>query len=156
MAKDNFNHGKNKILSSYGGIGSLVETTEGSVIIETFDNWGYYSILNSNEIKKYLIIDDRLLRRLKYVFKDLQYLVSVPDENDRRIHPKANYFPKWFYCPNCKQFKKYSDWKNSWHNLGKELKYFFPPKCSNKECYEEILEQVRFVMTCPNGHIQDL
>jgi hypothetical protein len=156
MAKDNFNHGKNKILSSYGGIGSLVETTEGSVIIETFDNWGYNNVLNTNEIEKYLIIDDRLRSRLKYVFTNLQYIVSVPDEYERRIRPKANYFPKWFYCPKCKQFKEYYEWFKSWKEVGKEQVYFFPPKCSNKECYEEILEQVRFVMTCPNGHIQDL
>lgn len=156
MGKDNFNHGKNKMLSSYGGIGSLVETTDGSVIIEMFDNWGYNNIINSNEIEKYLIIDDRLISRLKYVFKNLQYIVSVPDENDKIIHPKANYFPKWFYCPKCKKFQEYLDWKNSWTNVGKEIKYFFPPKCSNKDCNEEILEQVRFVMTCPNGHIQDL
>lgn len=159
MAKDNFKHGRNKMLSSYGGIGSLVETIDGSVIIETFDNWGYNNILNSpnsDEIQKYLIIDDRLLSRLKYIFKKLQYIVIVPDEDDNKIHPRANYFPKWFYCPKCKQFKEYSEWKNSWHNLSKDLKYFFPPKCSNKDCNEEFLEQVRFVMTCPNGHIQDL
>ncbi|MDP2302445.1 MAG: DUF1998 domain-containing protein [Ignavibacteria bacterium] len=156
MARDNFTHGKNKILSSYGGIGSLVETTDGSVIIETFDNWGYNNIFNSDEISKYLIIDDRLLSRLKYVFKNLQYIVNVPDEYDRRIHPKANYFPKWLYCQKCKQFKEYFEWFKSWKEVGKDQAYFFPPKCSNKECYEEILEQVRFVMTCPNGHIQDL
>ena len=156
MAKDNFNHGKNKILSSYGGIGSLIETTDSAVIIETFDNWGYNSILYTDEIEKYLIIDDRLLSRLKYVFKNLRYIVGVPDEYDRQIHPKANYFPKWFYCTKCKQFKEYYEWFKSWKEIGKDQAYFFPPKCSNKECYEEILEQVRFVMTCPNGHIQDL
>ena len=156
MAKDNFNHGKNKILSSYGGIGSVVETTDGSVIIETFDNWGYNYILNSTEIEQYLIIDDRLLSRLKYIFTNLQHIVSVPDEYDRKIYPRANYFPKWFYCPKCKQFKEYYDWFKSWNELGKDKKYFFPPRCSNNECNEEILEQVRFVMTCPNGHIQDL
>lgn len=159
MSRKNFKHGKNKMLSNYGGIGSLVETTDGSVIIETFDNWGYDSIINSpdsDEIEKCLIIDDRLLSRLKYVFKNLQYIVSVPDEYDRRIHPKANYFPKWFYCPRCKQFKEYTDWKNSWHNIGKDLRYFYPPKCFNKDCDEIALEQVRFVMTCSNGHIQDV
>ncbi|MCX7875072.1 MAG: DUF1998 domain-containing protein [Melioribacteraceae bacterium] len=156
MAKNYFNHGKNKMLSSYGGVGSLVETIEGSVIIETFDNWGYQNILYSNEIEKYLIVDDRLLSRLKYIFKNLKYIVSVPDEFDNRINPRANYFPKWFYCPNCKQFNEYSYWKNSWHHLGKDLRYFYPPKCSNKDCNQEILEQVRFVMTCPDGHIQDL
>lgn len=156
MAKDTFNHGKNKILSSYGGIGSLVETTDGSVIIETFDNWGYNNILKPTEIEQYLIIDDRLLSRLKYIFKNLHHIISVPDEYDRKIYPRANYFPKWFYCPKCKQFKEYYDWFKSWNELGKDKRYFFPPKCSNKECNEEILEQVRFVMTCPNGHIQDL
>ncbi len=156
MAKDNFNHGKNKILSSYGGVGSVVETTDGSVIIETFDNWGYSNILSSNEIEQYLIIDDRLLYRLKYIFKNLQHIVSVPDEYDRKVNPRANYFPKWFYCPKCKQFKEYYEWFNYWNEIGKDKKYFFPPKCSNKNCNEEILEQVRFVMTCPNGHIQDI
>lgn len=156
MAKDNFNHGKNKILSSYGGIGSIVETTDNSVIIESFDNWGYNHILSLTEIEQYLIIDDRLLSRLKYVFKNLQHIVNVPDEYDRKIYPRANYFPKWFYCPKCKQFKEYYEWFKSWKEVGKDQAYFFPPKCSNNECYEEILEQVRFVMTCPNGHIQDL
>lgn len=159
MPKDNFKHGINKMLSNYGGIGSLVETTDSSVIIETFDNWGYDSIINSpnsDAIEKYLIIDDRLLSRLKYIFNNLQYIVKVPDENDRRIRPKANYFPKWFYCQRCSQLKEYKEWKNSWYNIGKDLKYFYPPKCFNKECDEEVLEQVRFVMTCPNGHIQDL
>jgi len=97
-----------------------------------------------------------LLSRLKYVFKNLHYIVNVPDEYDKRIRPKANYFPKWFYCPKCKQFKEYYEWFKSWKEVGKDQVYFFPPKCSNKDCYEEILEQVRFVMTCPSGHIQDL
>lgn len=149
-------HSKNKMLQSYGGVGSIIETIEGSVIVETFDNWGYNIILNSDEIEKYLIIDDRLLSRLKYVFKNLQYIVSVPEEYDRRIRPKANYFPKWFYCQKCKRFKEYYEWYDQWKKLGNKDVDFYPPKCSNKDCNEEILEQVRFVMTCPNGHIQDL
>lgn len=155
MTKDSFKHGKNKLLSSYGGIGSLVETTDSSVIIETFDNWGYYH-LKQDEITKYLIIDDRLLSRLKYIFKNLQYIVNIPDEYDRKIHPHANYFPKWFYCSKCKRFNEYSSWKDNWVKLNNKLEKFYPPKCSKKECYEELLEQVRFVMTCPNGHIQDI
>jgi len=155
MTKDSFKHGKNKLLSSYGGIGSLVETTDSSVIIETFDNWGYYNI-SQDEITKYLIIDDRLLSRLKYIFKNLQYIVNIPDEYDRKIHPHANYFPKWFYCPKCKRFNEYRSWKENWKKLNNNLDSFYPPKCINKECHEEKLEQVRFVMTCPNGHIQDI
>lgn len=159
MGKEYFTHGKTKLLSNYGGIGSLVETLDASVIIETFDNWGYSTLLNSNnneEIFKYLIIDDRLLSRLKYIFKNLQYILRIPDEFDKRILVRANYFPKWFYCPKCKRFNEYSDWFRNWKTLGKLNSDFFPPKCPYKGCNEVILEQVRFVMTCPNGHIQDL
>src|SRR5574344_166906 len=45
----------------------------------------------------------------------------------------------------------YSDWKNHWQD-----KNNFNIQCFNPECKGEHLEQVRFVMTCDNGHIQDL
>lgn len=154
MPQKYFKHGKNKMLSSYGGIGSLVETIDNSVIIETFDNWGY--TLNQDEISRYLIIDDRLRARLKYIFKNLQYIVSVPDEYEFSVGPRANYFPKWFYCPKCKRFHDFSSWKNKWYGINNSLEKFFPPKCYIKECNEAELEQVRFIMTCPNGHIQDI
>ncbi len=152
MSNEKFKHGKNKILSNYGGIGSLVETTNCSVIIETFDNWGYLF----HDIAKYIIIDDRLLSRLRFVFKNLQYLVNVPNEYDKNVYPRANYFPKWFFCPKCRSFKRFKEWHDDWNKLGKNGNSFYPPKCSNKDCNGAILEQIRFIMTCPNGHIQDI
>lgn len=38
----------------------------------------------------------------------------------------------------------------------KKTDFFNPPKCSNRDCKENHLEQIRFVMTCSNGHIHDL
>ena len=38
----------------------------------------------------------------------------------------------------------------------KKIDYFNPPKCSNNDCKEEVLEQIRFVMTCKDGHIHDI
>jgi hypothetical protein len=67
------------------------------------------------------------------------------------VQPQANYFPKWFYCPRCHRFMNIKDWKKHWQGRQE-----FDLQCFNPECKGEHLEQVRFVMTCDDGHIQDL
>ncbi len=157
MAYDKIKHGRSKHISNYGGVGSLIETTDNSIIIETFDNWGYSDL--NEKLAHYIIKDDRLLQRLKNRFSNLKHLVSIPTDRDSFLHqirPKASYFPKWFYCTYCNRFAPYSEWKNRWKIIGKNLDFFYPPKCTNKECKENNLEQIRFVLTCSNGHINDL
>ena len=157
MPNDKIKHGRSKHISNYGGVGSLIETTDNSIMIETFDNWGYADL--NEKLAHYIIKDDRLLQRLKNRFPNLKHLVSIPTDRDSFLHqvrPKANYFSKWFYCSYCKRFAPYSEWKTRWRSAGKKLDFFNPPKCSNKNCKENHLEQIRFVMTCKNGHIHDL
>lgn len=157
MAYDKIKHGRSKHISNYGGVGSLIETTDNSIIIETFDEWGYSEL--NEKLAHYIIKDDRLLQRLKNRFPNLKHLVAIPTERDSFLHnvrPKANYFPKWFYCTRCHRFANYSEWKKRWTASGKKTDFFYPPKCSNKDCKENHLEQIRFVMTCSNGHIHDL
>jgi len=142
------------MISSYGGVGSVIETPEASIIIETFDNWGYPNYDNQ-EMQKHIILDDRLVNRLRTRFPKLKHLVSIPIEEDgwkTEVQPQANYFPKWFYCPNCHRFMDIKDWKKHWGNEQGN----FDLQCFNPECKGVHLEQVRFVMTCDNGHIQDL
>lgn len=157
MPNDKIKHGRGKHISNYGGVGSLIETTNNSVIIETFDNWGYADL--NEKLAHFLIKDDRLLQRLKNRFPNLKHLVSIPTDRESflyQVRPKANYFPKWFYCAYCHRFATYNEWKDRWRNAGKKLDFFNPPKCSNQKCKENHLEQIRFVMTCSNGHIHDL
>ncbi|WP_291100417.1 MULTISPECIES: DUF1998 domain-containing protein [unclassified Empedobacter] len=157
MAYDKIKHGRSKHISNYGGVGSLIETTDNSIIIETFDEWGYSEL--NEKLAHYIIKDDRLLQRLKNRFQNLKHLVAIPTDRDSFLHqvrPKASYFPKWFYCTRCNRFANYSEWKKRWTASGKKTDFFNPPKCSNKECKENHLEQIRFVMTCSNGHIHDL
>lgn len=147
-------HGRSKFISNYGGVGSIIETIDCSILIETFDNWGYE---NSN-LSKYIVIDDRLLSRLKSRFPKLRHLVKIPSENDNQngVSPVANYFPKWFYCSKCHRLKHYADWRNCWKNSGKNIDYFSSPKCYFHDCKERELEQIRFIMTCTDGHVHDL
>lgn len=157
MANDKIKHGRSKHISNYGGVGSLIETTDNSIIIETFDNWGYSDL--NEKLAHYIIKDDRLLQRLKNRFPNLKHLVAIPTDRESFLHqvrPKASYFPKWLYCTHCNRFATYFEWKNRWRSAGKNQDFFNPPKCSNKDCKENHLEQIRFVMTCRNGHIHDL
>ena len=157
MPNDKIKHGRSKHISNYGGVGSIIETTDNSIIIETFDNWGYSDL--NEKLAHYIIKDDRLLQRLKNRFPNLKHLVAIPTDRDSFLHqvrPKANYFPKWFYCTHCNRFASYFEWKNRWRSVGKNLDFFNPPKCANHDCNENHLEQIRFVLTCSNGHIHDL
>lgn len=157
MPFDKVKHGRSKHISNYGGVGSLIETTDNSIIIETFDNWGYSDL--NEKLAHFIIKDDRLLQRLKARFPNLRHLVAIPTDKDsflNQVGPKANYFPKWFYCTYCNRFATYFEWENRWKSSGKNRDFFSPPKCCNKECNENSLEQIRFVMTCKNGHIHDL
>lgn len=151
---EKINHGRSKLILSYGGVGSVIDTPDASIIIETFDKWGYPDYFDQ-EIKKHIILDDRLVNRLRVRFPKLKHLVSIPIEEDdwkTDVQPQANYFPKWFYCPHCKRFMKLSEWKKHWGTGRQE----FDLQCFNPNCKGEHLEQVRFVMTCDDGHIQDL
>ena len=151
---EKINHGRSKMISSYGGVGSVVDTPDASIIIETFDNWGYPNFADQ-EINKHVILDDRLVNRLRVRFPKLKHLVSIPiEEEDWKtdVQPQANYFPKWFYCPRCHRFMNLRDWKKHWVTGRQE----FDLQCFNPDCKGERLEQVRFVLTCDNGHIHDL
>jgi len=157
MPSDKIKHGRSKLISNYGGVGSLIETPDCSIIIETFDNWQYKDL--SNKLSSYIIKDDRLLNRLKNRFPNIRHIVQIPTDKNSytdQVRPSANYFSKWFYCPRCNRFSEYNEMKRRWTAAGKQLEYFNPPKCTNLDCKEEVLEQIRFVMTCKDGHIHDI
>lgn len=150
-------HGRSKMISNYGGAGSLIETQDCSIIIETFDNWQYNDL--GNRISSYIIKDDRLLTRLKNRFPNLRHIVRIPTEKNSKsdhVRPSANYFSKWFYCPKCKRFADYNEMKKRWVSAGKNVDFFNPPKCAHAGCMDAVLEQMRFVMTCMDGHIHDI
>jgi len=173
-----------KLISRYGGVGSIIETTHGALLIRKFDKWKYFILIKKNKIEleeNMIIYDDRLLQRLQYYFPDLNQIVKVP-ANYSAIYntslPKlknhivnAEYFPKWMYCNNCGSFMHINDWYKGWKNvypskdINKINDSFIPPQCY--KCYQKayknktkrryyFLEQVRFILTAPNGEMRDL
>ena len=173
-----------KMLSAYGGVGSILETSKGAMKVEQFDEWKFFKdparIFDQDDFK---IEDNRLLKRLQVHFTKLIKFIRVPTNianpfvksdivplNTSNV-ASAKYFPEWMYCPNCERFKHIKEWWKGWHDtLGKHKEpdaglKFIKPKCyycfekaknekKSKKYFE--LEQVRFIMTAPNGDISDL
>jgi len=162
-----------KAISAYGGVGSLLETREGAIIILPFDQWAFFEKIQEQFEEHNLIFDNRFKNRLSKYFQQLKHLVKIPtNELINGYRPDnpfsflgGRYFPEWFYCNHCYRFDHISNWKKHWDNQV-EVRYkdnFYPPKCyrcyidnktKKKKFYN--LEQVRFVLTSPNGEIADI
>ena len=54
-----------KIIGSYGGVGSIIETPKGALIIESFERWPFFQKHKHIE-KENHIEDNRLLKRLQF------------------------------------------------------------------------------------------
>ena len=169
-----------KLVSAYGGVSSIIETTKGALIIEPFDKWRYFIEVQRGSIEPIEVEDNRLLIRLKYYFQNLRRLLKVPanvsslyadsQPQDKEYIVGSKYFPEWMYCNNCGRFKDINEWWEGWRNSYRGSPQnmrdsFIPPKfyvCYNearekdKRRYFYELEQVRFIMTAPDGSIKDV
>ena len=165
-----------KLISSYGGVGSIIETRNGAIIVEPFNEWNFFKDYKLYKDEKNWIKDYRFMHRLKTWFVKLDALVEIPvnelkedgtpDKSAETI--SAKYFPEWMFCPKCKRFDKLENWYEHWKKeisvkKHKDEDKFFPPKCfschskaENKKYRFTDLEQIRFVLTSPNGNIVDV
>ncbi len=164
-----------KLISSYGGAGSIIETRDGAIIVEPFSEWNFFKDYKLYKDQMNWIKDYRFIHRLRTWFTQLESLVEIPindlkedgspDNSAETI--SAKYFPEWMFCPKCKRFDKLENWYKHWNNekfvSDNDKNRFFPPKCF--ACYSKAkdrkyrftdLEQIRFVLTSPNGNIVDV
>ena len=162
-----------KAISAYGGVGSILETRDGAIIVEPFDKWPFFEKTQEQFEEHNLIADKRFKNRLSKYFQQLVYLVKVPvNELQNGYKPEnpfsflsGRYFPEWFYCNHCHRFDHISNWKRHWENQveKKDIDNFYPPRCfkcylTNKGKKRKFfdLEQIRFVLIAPNGDIADI
>lgn len=168
-----------KLISAYGGVGSIVETRSGSIIIKPFNEWAFFKEKNTH--KHIPIEEPRLIKRLKEWFPHIEKLVKLPVNQMEKNHPSsqydvvnAEYFPKWMFSPVTRRFAPLNEWTRRWENLVKaenDKKMVLPPKCidtylehinKGKEKKKKTirrfveLEQVRFMMISSSGKIFDI
>ena len=132
---------RGKLCTSYGAIGSLIETiANGCLMICPFDDWNLYKegikaiktpAKNGQQPQPNWTecSDQRLLNRLQTLgFTNLKTLfmpngmeVSTSDWENPSPQVLANTvqakrFPEWFYCPHCRRLQKYDEWASEWNN----------------------------------------
>ena len=140
---------RNALISPWG-VGAIVPfPNDESLMIAGLDMWQY------SDPKPFQIKDERLQKRL-----GVQELRWPPDYRDKHSDPvncnlkiPAVRFPRWHYCPFCGSMQK----------VGFFTKqptcdaYQWPQgrKCNPKAKYRRKLIPERFVVVCPEGHIDD-
>lgn len=168
---------RNKLLSSYGGVGTVIETIDNlSYIVEEYDRWRIYqAYVNNPNAYRNLTIEEH---RLKGLLKNYGYAALdgffAPDDfegenienhvltrNQQSRTVTARYFPRWFYCPRCHKFQDISDWENQWQHASDWEKG--APACNgcsitnNRRTKRAFLQQVRFVLaSLETGYIRDI
>lgn len=132
------------------GVGAIVPfPNDESLMIAGLDMWRY------NDSTPFIIKDERLQRRL-----GVQELRWPPDFRESNADPQNCYlkipavrFPTWHYCPYCGSMEKTTLYQQQpecdcypWPN-GR--------KCNPSHRYKRKLIPERFIIICPNGHIDD-
>ena len=137
-------------LISPWGVGAIVPfPNDESLMVAGLDMWRY------NDSKPFIIKDERLQNRLKV--KELRW---PPDYREQNADPQNCYlkipavrFPTWHYCPFCGTMEK-----TSYYQQQPECECYPWPKgrkCSPTNRYKRKLIPERFIVICPEGHIDD-
>ena len=123
------------------GIGSMVDFINHTVMMRGLDYWDWW------QDEKFKIHNASLenLLGVQYFVKPKTSVKDFTWEKDKPDVP-AELFPKWLYCPRCQSLKKATK-RNFDHGKFK----CYSEKCQGKS----FLLPSRFVLVCPNGHIED-
>ncbi len=132
------------------GVGAIVPfPNDESLMIAGLDMWRY------NDPQAFIIKDERLQKRL-----GVQELRWPPDFRENNADPSncnlkipAVRFPRWYYCPFCGSMRK-----TTLYEAQPECDCYPWPtgrKCNPAFRYKRKMIPERFVVICPEGHIDD-
>lgn len=123
------------------GIGSMVDFINHTVMMRGLDYWDWWQ---DDKFKIHNASLENLLG-VQYFVKPKTSVKDFAWEKDKPDLP-AELFPKWLYCPHCQSLTKATK-RNFDHGKFK----CYSQKCQGKY----LLLPSRFVLVCPNGHIED-
>ena len=131
------------------GVGAIVPfPNDESLMIAGLDAWRY------NDPAPFVIKDDRLTKRL-----GVSELRWPPDFRESNADPEncnlripTVRFPTWYYCPFCGQMKKTTYYETQ--PRCDAIQWKDGRRCSEKGYRRKMIPE-RFVVVCPEGHIDD-
>lgn len=132
------------------GVGAIVPFPEDeSLMIAGLDMWRY------NHPEDFLVKDERLEKRVGV--KELRwppdYREISADPQNALLKIPAVRFPAWHYCPFCGTMQRAGLY--SAHPFCDAYQWPNGRKCKPSNRHKRKLVPERFVVVCPNGHIDD-
>jgi hypothetical protein len=132
------------------GVGAIVPFPDDeSLMIAGLDMWRY------NHPENFIVKDERLERRLG--IKELRWPPDFreysADQENSNLKIPAVRFPTWHYCPFCGTMQKTGLY--SAHPHCDAYQWPHGRKCKPNSRRQRALVPERFVVVCPNGHIDD-
>lgn len=132
------------------GVGAIVPfPNDESLMIAGLDAWRY------NDSKPFVIKDERLTKRLGV--SELRwppdFRKSNADSLNCNLKIPAVRFPTWYYCPFCGQMKKTTYYETQ--PFCDAIQWKEGRKCSNEGRFRKRMIPERFIVVCPEGHIDD-
>lgn len=132
------------------GVGAIVPfPNDESLMIAGLDAWRY------NNPRPFIIKDSRLTKRL-----GVSELRWPPDFRENNADPQncnlkipAVRFPTWYYCPFCGQMKQTTYYETQ--PLCDAIQWKEGRKCSAERKFRKKMIPERFIVVCPEGHIDD-
>lgn len=137
-------------LISPWGVGAIVPfPNDESLMIAGLDAWRY------NDTKPFIIKDERLTKRL-----GVSELRWPPDFRKKNQDPQncnlkipTVRFPTWYYCPFCGQMKQTTYYETQ--PMCDAIQWPEGRRCSQTGRYRRKMIPERFIVICPEGHIDD-
>lgn len=143
-------------LISPWGVGAIVPFPDDeSLMIAGLDMWRYPENRDGSISSDFVIVDERLQKRLNT--KELRWPPDFRDKDADHINCNLKIptvrFPSWHYCPFCGTMYKAGLYEK--HPTCDCFQWPHGRKCTQKPKYQRKLIPERFVVVCPEGHIDD-
>ena len=144
------------------GIGAIVDLPRISVIVTGLEDWE-----GPNQQYAREIVEERLLEAVRFKLSSVDRLLSppiVPDDglrsdpfdSEAKIGVPVATFPRWMVCPQCRILSEVGSGlfelkENPYHP--DQTAYYH--KSCNKSRKPPQVVPARFLVACPNGHLDD-
>lgn len=144
------------------GIGAIIDLPRLSVIVTGLEDW-------EGQNRQYTrpIVEERLLQAVRYQHSSVEQLLSppiVPDEglsadpydSTMRIGVPVATFPRWMLCPQCQLLAEVGSGlfdlkENPYHP---DRTAYVHKNCNKSKKPPQVMP-ARFLVACPNGHLDD-
>lgn len=139
---------RSQTVSTYGS-GALVDFPRLSGIMAGIDYWK----VTDGSLPDDAYFQERNLQKM--LGKDFFVQVSTDENADKQFSIPVYRFPRYYYCPQCHELDYYNKIRKPQSNNTEYNKPLYCSKCKTPDGKPVALIPSRFVVACPNGHIDD-